>query len=72
MEEETNLNLKANIIGTLDYVISVLNEIKSDVENGEYEEDIPRLLKRSQIILNSLKIEDDDADGKHRKSYRLE
>ena len=68
MEEETNLNLKANIIGTLDYVISVLNEIKSDVENGEYEEDIPRLLKRSQIILNSLKIEDEDADGKNRKS----
>lgn len=68
MEEETNLNLKANIIGTLDYVISVLNEIKSDVENGEYEEDIPRLLKRSQIILNSLKIEDDDADEKSRNN----
>ena len=68
MEEETNLNLKANIIGTLDYVISVLNEIKSDVENGEYEEDIPRLLKRSQIILNSLKIEDDESDENHRKS----
>ena len=68
MEEETNLNLKANIIGTLDYVISVLNEIKSDVENGEYEEDIPRLLKRSQIILNSLKIEDDDADEKSKNN----
>ena len=68
MEEETNLNLKANIVGTLNYVISVLNEIKSDVENGEYEEDIPRLLKRSQIILNSLKIEDDDADEKSRNN----
>jgi len=68
MEEETNLSIKANIIGTLDYVIRVLNEIKGDIENGEYEEDIPRLLKRSQIILNSLKIEDEDADGKNRKS----
>ena len=68
MEEETKLNLKANIIGTLDYVISVLDEIKSDIENGKYEEDIPRLLKRSQIILNSLKIEDDESDENHRKS----
>lgn len=72
MEEKTKLNLKANIIGTLDYVISVLDEIKSDIENGKYEEDIPRLLKRSQIILNSLKIEDDESDENHRKSYRLE
>ena len=72
MEEETKLNLKANIIGTLDYVISVLDEIKSDIENGKYEENIPRLLKRSQIILNSLKIEDDESDENHRKSYRLE
>lgn len=68
MEEETKLNLKANIIGTLDYVISVLDEIKSDIENGKYEEDIPQLLKRSQIILNSLKIEDDESDENHRES----
>lgn len=62
MEETTNLNLNADITGMLDIVISDLKEIKSDIKTGRYEEDIPRLLKRSQVILNSLKIENDDED----------
>ncbi len=71
MEEETNLSIKVNITGMLDIAISDLQEIKSDIESGR-DQDIPRLLKRSKGILNSLKLENDDADGKHRKSYRLE
>ena len=62
MEETTNLNLNADITGMLDIVISDLKEIKSDIKSGRHEEDIPRLLKRSQVILNSLKIENDDED----------
>ena len=71
MEKETDLSIKVNITGMLDIAISDLQEIKSDIESGR-DQDIPRLLKRSKGILNSLKLEDDDADGKHRKSYRLE
>ena len=62
MKESTNLNLNADITGMLDIVISDLKEIKSNIKTGRYEEDIPRLLKRSQVILNSLKIENDDED----------
>ena len=61
MEETTNLNLNADITGMLDIVISDLQEIKSDIESG-IDQDIPRLLKRSKGILNSLKIENDDED----------
>ena len=71
MEEETNLSIKVNITGMLDIAISDLQEIKSEIESGR-DQDIPRLLERSKGILNSLKLENDDADGKHRKSYRLE
>ncbi|MBI0121811.1 hypothetical protein H3U50_08370 [Lactobacillus sp. M0398] len=71
MEETTNLNLNADITGMLDIVISDLKEIKSDIESGR-DQDIPRLLERSKGILNSLKLEDDESDEKHRKSYRLE
>ena len=68
MEEETNLSIKVNITGMLDIAISDLQEIKSDIESGKYEEDIPRLLKRSKGILNSLKLEDDEPDENHRES----
>ena len=71
MEEETNLSIKVNITGMLDIAISDLQEIKSDIESGR-DQDIPRLLERSKGILNSLKLEDDKSDEKHRKSYRLE
>lgn len=70
MEEETNLNIKINITGMLDIAISDLQEIKSDIESGR-DQDIPRLLKRSKGILNSLKLEDDESDENHGKSYRL-
>lgn len=70
MEEETNLNIKVNITGMLDIAISDLQEIKSDIESGR-DQDIPRLLKRSKGILNSLKLEDDESDENHGKSYRL-
>ena len=68
MEEETNLSIKVSITGMLDIAISDLQEIKSDIESGKYEEDIPRLLKRSKGILNSLKLEDDEPDENHRES----
>lgn len=68
MEEETNLSIKVNITGMLDIAISDLKEIKSDIESGKYEEDIPRLLKRSKGILNSLKLEDDEPYENHRES----
>lgn len=71
MEKETDLSIRVSITGMLDIAISDLQEIKSDIESGR-DQDIPRLLKRSKVILNSLKLEDEDADGKHRKSYRLE
>ena len=71
MEEETNLSIKVSITGMLDIAISDLQEIKSDIESGRVQ-DIPRLLKRSKGILNSLKLEDDESDENHRKSYRLE
>ncbi|WP_338211807.1 hypothetical protein [Lactobacillus juensis] len=62
MEEYTNLNLNADITGMLDIVISDLKEIKSDIKTGRHEEDIPLLLKRSQVLLNSLNIKNDDED----------
>ena len=71
MEKETDLNIKVSITGMLDIAISDLQEIKSDIESGR-DQDIPRLLKRSKGILNSLKLEDDESDENHRKSYRLE
>lgn len=52
MEEYTNLNLNADITGMPDVVISDLKEIKSDIKTGRHEEDIPLLLKRSQVLLN--------------------
>ena len=71
MEKETDLSIKVSITGMLDIAISDLQEIKSDIESGRVQ-DIPRLLKRSKGILNSLKLEDDESDENHRKSYRLE
>ena len=71
MEKETDLSIKVSITGMLDIAISDLQEIKSDIESGR-DQDIPRLLKRSKGILNSLKLEDDESDEKHRKSHRLE